>query len=234
MRDAVRAAFPSFTDRFEGCLGYMYTDVEGLVTTGRGNLIDFGKPRAHTGDPIVGSLPTSAMLLPFQLDGVPVDRATIATEFQTVKNAWPGVQSVACKNITKLRLTQEAIDELTNNKLASLWHQLLDRFPGAEDWCADAQLGLCSMAWAMGAAFYFPHFLLAANTGDWMVAAGPPGDANTVLTARGQAWMKDGTPGQLHANVNPGLRPRNLANKILFSNAALSTDPDTLFYPQAL
>jgi hypothetical protein len=34
--------------------------------------------------------------------------------------------------------------------------------------------------------------------------------------------------------LNPGLRKRNLANKVLFTNAQYSQDPETLWFPVAL
>ncbi len=236
MRPAVIAAFPDFTDRFEGNLTFMYTDVLGLVTTGRGNLIDFGHARKMAGDPIIGTDSSTAERLDWLQYGKSADKSVVHDQFWAVKRAWPSVQSFACGKLTNVRLDPSSVDAITASKLLEMWATLLKYFPGAEDWSADAQLGLVSMAWASGPAFspMFPHFTLAANTGDWAVCAGPPGDANTVLTARGQAWMRDGTPGQLLPNLNPGLRKRNLATKVCFSNAALTQDPDVLWYPVAL
>jgi GH24 family phage-related lysozyme (muramidase) len=66
MKTAVAAIFPTFTERFEGHCTFLYCDVKGLVTTGRGNLVD----------PMSLALP-----LPWQIDGSP------ATEAQVV-DAW--------------------------------------------------------------------------------------------------------------------------------------------------
>jgi GH24 family phage-related lysozyme (muramidase) len=230
MKDAVRNAAPDFTDRFEGKLPYMYTDVIGLVTTARGNLIDFGRARAHPNDPIVGTTSDAAAALPWTQYGAPADKALVHDQFWAVKNAWPKIQSVACVRLTTVRLSDRAVDDLFYSKLDEMWAYLLGQFPHAESWCADAQLGLFSMAWALGPAFsgMFPTFTKAANTGDWDVCAGPPGDPNTTLTARGQAWMRDGSPGTLAANLNPGLRARNIATKKLFANAQNPPDPEQL------
>jgi hypothetical protein len=235
MRQVVRTAFPGFTDSFEANLMFPYTDVLGLVTTGRGDLIDFGKARRYDADPIVGTSSDYAESLPWTQFGAPADKSVVHDQFWLVKRAWPAVQSFACGKLTNIRLSPQAVDDLSFKKLDEMWSTLLSFFPGAEAWCADAQLGLISMSWALGEHFspMFPHFTLAANTGDWDVVAGPPGDVNTVLTARGQCWMKDGSPGQLSANLNPGLRKRNIATKVLFTNAKLSKDPDTLYFPQA-
>ena len=59
-----------------------------------------------------------------------------------------------------------------------------------------------------------------------MTCAGPEGDASADPSCRGEAWLND--------TGNPGLRPRNMANKILFENASRTTDPSNLVWPGAL
>jgi hypothetical protein len=235
MKDSVRAAFPALTDKLEGFCDFMYTDNVGLVTTGRGDLIDYGRMRRNPGDPIVGSDSKAAEILPWQNScGGPATRPEIHDAWSVVKNAWPKVQSTDAKHLTTIRLTHDAINTLSMNRLDQMWGDLLKKYATLPEWCADAQMGIVFMSWAMGPDFNFPNFSRAAKTGDWLVCAGPPGDANKVLTARGQAWMRDGSPGQLTPNLNYGLRARNLAVKTLFTNAFYSQDKDVLYYPQAL
>jgi hypothetical protein len=229
MRQAVHDAFPAFTDKFEGKVSWMYLDVLGLVTTGRGNLID----------PV-----TPALALPWKQAITGGNFGALATRDQVVSE-WMRVKALqsmknrgggAFSSVTTLRLASDDIDALTAQKLAENEEMLKKSFPGFDNWCADAQLALFSMAWAMGAGFsrLFPIFTSQGNGGHYLLCAGPPGDARVDLAARGSSWMRDGTPGQATANENPGLRPRNLANKVLWTNAQYSQDPDVLWYPTAL
>lgn len=202
LKPEASSEFLPFTERFEGKCGWMYLDILGLVTTGRGNLID---PKAL------------ALALPWTRAGEPAECHEIGAEWSYVK----GLQERrklgggAFAGVTSLRLSDAAIDALTNSKRDALWAQLIARFAwlAAAPW--QVQLVLLSMAWAMGAEFRFPHFQAAAALGDWRACAGPPGDADAYLSCRGEAWIRDGLPGQTKANENPGLRPRNLANKAL-------------------
>lgn len=215
MRDAVKAVFNSFTEKYEGHTSWMYLDILGLVTTGRGNLID----------------PMGAALgLPWQhKDGTPATQADIVAEWHRIK----ALQSMrnrggyAYRPYASLHLTTEAVDALCLNKVQQFEHYLRQRFPHYDSWCADAQLGLVSMAWAMGPGFRFPAFVEAANGGSWELCAGHPGNPNVDPMARGFAWIND--------DHNPGVRPRNIANKQLFHNAAdveaYGADPSVLYYP---
>src|ERR1700682_4727442 len=227
MRPAVRAIAPTFTDSWEGHVSWMYLDVKGLVTTGRGNLID----------PV-----TSALGLPWyhRSNNAVARHDEIVGEWTRVK----ALQSMARSGggvfaaFTDLRLSNTALDALFYGKFDERWTDLVKRFP-CEGWCADAQLGLLSMAWALGAAFHFPKFQAAALAGQWGACAGPPGDASNDPSKRGESWMEDNhLPGANPAN--PGLHRRNLANRVLFTNALYvahdpgTYNPDVLYYPKAL
>ncbi len=104
-------------------------------------------------------------------------------------------------------------------RLSSFQQTLKNTFTAFETWPADGQLGLLSMAWAMGPAFSggWPHFTQACLARDWVGAA-----ANCKMDEAGK----------------PGLRPRNAANALLFRNAALVVSqglaPETLYYPRDL
>jgi hypothetical protein len=208
VRDSVLAIFPTFTSQFEGALPFMYLDVLGLVTTGLGNLID----------PI-----TLALRLPWVTrTGAPATQDQITAEWAMVK----GLQGMkfrgggAFSSVTSLRLTDGGVRALVTYRLFQNEVVLKRRFVAWEQWPADAQLGTLSIAWAAGPAWVAPHFDMLARAGDWQPIAGPPGDANADVTCRGEAWLRD--------VGNPGLRPRNLANKVLFQNACAPTDPDLI------
>jgi len=215
MFPVIQSQFWDFSAKFEGRIAYMYLDILGLVTVGVGNLID-----------PVGA----AQALPFRFKNNPGIAATpdqIAQEWQTLKSnsslATKGY--TACEPITQLELSNDAIDSLILARLTQN-ESFLKRqewFLAFDTWAADAQLGLLSMAWAMGphGPGGFPNFRAACQKLDFNTAA-----AECKMSEAG----------------NPGLIPRNKANFTLFSNAAIvlaggaqgSFQPANLYYPRAL
>jgi GH24 family phage-related lysozyme (muramidase) len=119
----------------------------------------------------------------------------------------------------KLVLNGTDVDKLVLNRLEEFEAQLKSRpcFAAFDVWPADAQLGLLSMAWAAGAEFNFPLFEAACESGNFLMAA-----IQCAMDTTG----------------NPGLVPRNTANRTLFSNAAkvkqLGLPISTLQYPKTL
>jgi hypothetical protein len=220
MFPAVQSTFPAFSAKFEGRVPFMYLDVLGLVTVGVGNLVD----------PVA-----LAQALPFRFKNKPGITAPgsgatpnqIAAEWQTLKNdtslATRGF--TACEPITQLELTDDAIDSLILGRLSNNEGFLKRQqwFQDFDSWPADAQLGLLSMAWAMGPGGpgAFPNFRAACQKLDFNTAA-----AECKMNEAG----------------NPGLVPRNQANFTLFSNAALvlagssqgGFQDATLYYPAVL
>lgn len=193
MYDSVRQNFQKFSSKFEGYVPWMYLDVKGLVTTGMGNLID--------------SVADAQKLPWYKPDGSLASPNEVGAEWSLVK----GMQDK--KNIgggnfgplTTLRLHDDGIQQLINSKLDANEAILIKRFPGYSSWPADAQLGLLSMAWAMGPAFNFPKFQSAVNQ---LVP--------DFKTAAVESHMND--------VGNPGLTPRNAANLGLFNNAQYVLD----------
>ncbi len=201
MRDSVRAAFVPFTAPIEGVVPFMYLDVKGLVTTAIGNLID----------PIQYALP-----LPWMVDGRPATRDEIANEWLAVKKmtAMKMMGGGVFRNVTKLRLDPEGLDLVVSKKLGQMGAHLAARWQSFAGWPADAQLGLLSMAWALGPAFRFPMFEAHLRAGNF------------------EGCAKECTISEVG---NPGVKPRNVANRSLFANAARvvkdGLDPDVLYYP---
>jgi hypothetical protein len=191
----------------------MYLDIKGLVTVGVGNLID----------PV-----ELAQALPFQLKSKPGSPATadqIGADWQRLKDhpALARAGHLACAPLTQLELDDTAIDSLVSGRLADNEATLKsqDWFRQFDTWPADAQLGLLSMAWAMGprAPGEFPRFRAACLGLDF-------------TTAAAECRMDD--------EANPGLAPRNQAGVTLFLNAArvledsAALDPAVLYYPQLI
>jgi len=198
MKQGVAEIFPTWSTRFEGRINHMYLDVKGLVTIGIGNLID----------PI-----SLAIQLPFYFKGTETkaSAAAISGEWSLLKGhpdlAKQGHKAAA--RITKLYLKNEDIARLVAREMLRFEAYLRKGFKLWDMFPADAQLGILSMAWAMGAGFYlkFPAFTRACNNLDWDTAAI-------------QCLMR--------ATNNPGLVPRNHANVALFKAAAVTRNPEVL------
>jgi len=125
----------------------------------------------------------------------------------------------ACEAQTRLRVSDEAIADLVRQRLRGNEELLRKTFPLWETWPADAQLGVLSVAWAVGAGFApkWPRFTAACRAGDWASA-----QDNCRLREQG----------------NPGVIPRNQANRLLFANALevarQGLEPSRLYYPEAV
>jgi len=172
------------------------------VTIGVGNLID----------PI-----GLALTLPFVFKSDPSTAATqddITADWNAVKGDPALAQQghLAADPITKLMLTDDSINSLVLSKADDFEATLKQtvEFSGFDTWPADAQLGLMSMAWAMGPAFgrAWPNFRQDGSGQDWNAAAA---DCHMDETA------------------NPGLAPRNTANRVLFLEAALAASSQSDF-----
>jgi hypothetical protein len=200
MHQSVRAAFPSFSQPLEGRLPFMYLDVKGLVSTGVGNLLDADDPGNFGSNP--NPLPDIFTLDWSDKDShEPAGRNEIEEEYRKVKFSGTAHATTGEKELfTRLRISERAIDTLVADKLASFEMSLRGREPYAAlaDWPGDGQLGLFSMAWAMGPFFRFPEFQGAASAGDWLTMA-----RECRMTEAG----------------NPGVVPRNVRNALLFTLA---------------
>ncbi len=121
---------------------------------------------------------------------------------------------MAYRNVTTIRLSPDGIQHVVMGKLRQVDAFMGQRFPGYEDWPAAGQLLVLSMAWAAGSAFRAPRFSAAVNGLDF-------------ATAANECHLADAD--------NPGLRPRNAANRLLAmeAEAVLAADAcrETLHYP---
>lgn len=230
MKASVRAYARPFTTDFEGEVREMYVDILGLVTCGIGNLLDDGTPG-----------PALALPWVHRSDGSPALPEEISQEWRAVKFgklAW-----YPRRPPRPIILTDEGLTALFFRKLDQNEAWLAKRWPTWDQWPADAQLGAHSCAWAAGPGWTAPRFDLAAvqNSADgWRTCAGRAGYDPNDPSNRGQAWLRDTKPeddarGVHTPTLNPGLRPRNVANQTLFQNAAMVAahgyDPERLYYP---
>lgn len=213
MRPVVREHFYAFNEPMEGAVPWFYQDVKGLVSIGVGILCD----------PI-----ELALGLPMvRLDGQVASRGDIVAEWLRIKSLGTGDHTQGNKAArlghlyaqphTRLRLTREGLESTLLGKLAQMDAYLAKRFPEYESWPADAQLGTLSLAWACGPAFRFPKLEAALRAKDFRTAAV-------------ECFMPE-------ERTISGLRPRNRANRVLFTNAAVVQqmfDPAALYYPTDL
>lgn len=205
MRPAVSAIFPAFTARFEGTVQTMYVDKKNLVTVGRGNLID---PYGY----LVTRLPWERIA-----DGLPANSAEVQADWTRVKEGgFADSGWLAARVGAIVQLSISAVDGLTIEKLASneadlaaAWWSWWAALP------ACAQLATHSIAWACGEEGRtgvergFPRYIAALQIGDW-------------ATASCESHMDE--------TGNPGLAPRNAANRALLL-ACATTDPDVVAWP---
>ena len=213
LRTATTDHFVPFSQKFEGHTNYMYTDSKGYVTTGIGNLID----------PVSQALP-----LPWKhADGTAASQAEIQAEFSKIKSAWPGIQSVGDKAIASLFLSDQDIAALVHGKLAQNHQYLTSQFPDIASWPADAQMAVHSISWAWGPGFASKWGNLGNAFKAAVNQAGP--DFQQAADVMTQASAQE-------EHINPGIVPRNAANRSLFANAAAilkrgGNGADNLWWP---
>jgi GH24 family phage-related lysozyme (muramidase) len=200
-RASVVDSFIPWSGPFEGpLLPYPYTDVDGWVTTGTGNMIDAGAPGQRKGvncgkgtsTPCGQATPTA------KARSMPWAGGSIDADWAAIKAAWPHTQSTACAGITHARLPQAYLVQLATDQMKANERDILRLVPNFAQIPADGQLALHSMCWAMGtgALATYKTLLSAVNSGDFATAAA-----------------------QSHMHGD-GIDMRNLANKLLFTNAA--------------
>jgi GH24 family phage-related lysozyme (muramidase) len=190
MHPIVREQFPAFTSQFEGRVNTMYLDILGLVTVGVGCLIDTAAGAAR---------------LPFvHANG------TVATHSE-IEAAWHNLK--AHQELSKLhwkyaipythglRLPDAAVDDLMLERMDQNDRIFAKTFDGWDEFPPEAQLALHSMGWAMGAGF-------------------PAKWGNLSASVRARDWTACAANCKIREAGNPGIVPRNKANKALFEAAA--------------
>lgn len=201
----------------------MYVDVYGLVTVGVGNLID---------------KPAQAAVLPFRHEktgalATPAEITGAWHDLKAQKEKFAKLHWKYAAALNDLRLDDAAIDALVARKLEENVAFLRKTFTKWDTFPADAQLGILSMAWAVGPGFTlkFGNFTKAALAGDWKVALAC-------------CKIRDGLDTPSKADDNPGIVPRNAMNRLCFANADIVAKnamdvhvlhwPDVAVVPSAL
>lgn len=248
MRPIVRDTFREWSVPKEGRIRCMYLDLRGYVTTAIGLLIDdtstltpparaFALPWRTQG----GALATAsevraewiatAVLSCESTDGS-VRRTGKPRKGDGKRCAWTGTSKVclahrgwlAAWQVTRLRLDDEAVDEITDRTRDAMWATLVRRFPALDAAPADAQRAALSFAWAMGPEFPehgpkgWPKLSRALRESDWATAA------------KECRMMTEDDPRTPESEANPGVVSRNAANHAHFLAAARvvaeKLDPD--------
>lgn len=152
-------------------------------------------------------------------DGTDATATEIEAEWRNIK-ARQDLRThggMAYKAIATLHLTDEGVQDLVKRKLVQNDTHIAARFVYYEAWPADAQLAVHSIAWAVGPGFRFPMLEAALRSQNFTMAA-----IECTINETG----------------NPGLKPRNEANRILFRNAARvqqdGLNPEALYWPDDL
>ncbi len=219
LHPSVKAVFHEFSEPLEGArIPYLYADVKGLLTTGTGNLVD--------------PLP-AALELPWKINGRPATKAEIRQDWMTLKGederrAREGERPLRKMHhkfaaaYTRIRLDDADILALVERKLEANVEYLCKIFPGFPTFPADAQLAICSMAWAVGPGFdvdalddgdgKWPAFSKLVRAQDWAGCV-----AGTDANGDGYA---DAFAAKIKETNNPGVVPRNHYNVLCFRNAA--------------
>lgn len=199
MKASVVGYFRRYTIAFEGDVPWMYQDIKGLMTVANGNLIE---PMSE------------AKKLPFRWRSTRV--AAVPSE---IEQEWTRIKSDptlataghrAAGRIAQLELSDGAIGELVRNRLMTNEIAIARHpfFASWQNWPADAQLGVMSMAWAVGVSKLlaaFPKFLAAAREMDFAGCA-----RECTISEAG----------------NPGVKPRNEAQRVCFSHAERVIEKD--------
>lgn len=221
VRQSVRDAWLTFTAPLEGeAVPHMYVDVIGLVTVAYGNLIDASQSGSRA--------PWApALSLPWRWpDGGLASTSQVEADWRKLKANEAALRrrSLAVQaSFTTVRLDRAACEALVFETLDGMAaHLQRTHFPAFASFPADAQLACLSLAWAAGADWprKFPHCKASILAGDWMRAA-VEGQLSTTAA--------DGkTP-------NPGVIPRNKAQRLAFANAYgvafMGLDPEPLHWP---
>ena len=211
MRNTVLPALLDFSKKNEGVCTWMYLDthkdangnLDPLVTTGIGNLID----------PI-----SLALGLEWQhKDGSPADKQEVSDEWNHVKSLTSKALEGggAFSDVTSLRLSQDALNNLFASTANTFESELSSIFPNWRNVPADAQLAMLGMCWAMGTGNFltFHKFIAGVKANDFRTAA-------------------------IESEISNATAKRNQAQALMLNNAAVvvenGLDPNPVYYPTVL
>ncbi len=156
---------------YEGEIPHMYLDSKGLVTVGVGNLITSVQ---------------AAQALPFiNQAGEPATADEIKADYDSVKQQQGNRIASFYKPFTKLIMTQEGMDELTNKHIDTFYKEIKKIFSEFDDFPSEAKLALLDLIFNLGMTNLknkWPNLNKAVNAKNW-------GDA--ALASRRRAPVSD-------------------------------------------
>lgn len=202
-----------FTKRHEGAVNFMYVDTIGKVTTGLGYLIDS---------------PEAALALPWlRSDGSRASSDEVRAEWDKVKHSGTEGQHINARQaITSLHLDDATIAETTHQRFSQFEEELRGYFPAFDAWPADAQMGVMSMAWAMGPNFSrkFPHFTAAVNKlRPDFIAAANESEINTLPPKEEKPDGRNADNYKMFINAESVLASNGDPEKLIFPGTTVST-----------
>jgi hypothetical protein len=200
-------AFLRESIKHEGRVPFFYLDVKNLVTIGVGSLADPWRPQ-------IGSWEL------FHPDGRKATPAEVKADWDRVRARTDLSQrgGLAYASVARLRMKDAFIDRLTRETLDWKWAAMKRWCPDLDSLPYGAQLGMASMAWALGSAFNtkFPKFTKALLARDF-------------LTCAKECDIRYATPS------GGTIKHRNAMNRQLFEEAAavetMGLDRKRLWYP---
>jgi hypothetical protein len=210
MNPLVRSAFFEFNEEYDPAVRHLYVDKSGQVMA------------------VWTPIPEDEVTL-YTWYRAYSDESEDVAPGEEVQAEWQAVNAAralakdgpdAFDKITHLVLADGQVQHLALAKLDRFEETLKKtaEFADLDDWPADAQLGILSMAWALGPSFgpRWPKFRAACKARDWFTAG-----RECIISTR----------------EFPDLAFRNFANLVLFSNAGnagAGGSPDILVFPTDL
>ncbi|MBI1422093.1 MAG: hypothetical protein GC149_01420 [Gammaproteobacteria bacterium] len=148
-------------EEYEGNIPHMYLDAKGLVTVGIGYLL---------------ANAVEAQKLPFvnNTTGKAATAAEIKTDYDNVKKQSKGFLAGFYKKFTKLKLTPNEIDLLTNKTINQFYGELKTVYPDYDSYPGEVKLALFDMIYNLGMSGLsnnWPNFNKYIKAKDWKNAA---------------------------------------------------------------
>lgn len=197
IHDDVRAGWCEFTRPIEGCFSHPYLDNRGIVTVGFGCALF--------------TLAGMRTLDWFFHDGTPCLADDVAEAWNRLHAMPPARVASFYAYEGHIQLQDDAIVSLAMSRLQANAETLSAKWRSFPEFHPAAQAALLSIAYAVGSGAQKPGL----TSDEW------PGLQESVYLNQ---WVEAADRGVLRAAGNPGVLPRNLANRALFRIAG-GVDP---------
>ncbi len=192
VREAVRTWWYAFSAAIEGDINHLYLDIRGIVTISLGVVVTLDQ----------------ALALPFRYDqsDEPATPEDIEREWRFIEGQKQLAQegASAAGRLTTLYLPDIALAQLVEKRMGQMVPDIVKRFPAYPAWCASAQTGTLSVAWACGTGF----------------EDGPHGFHKLASALRAEDFATAALESHMDETHNRGLSRRNPVTRALFLAAA--------------